>query len=714
MRTLRAHNIIFLLIILSTFAFCSNNNQDNIKTSFFSVSWIKSSVRSWKYTINPGRKSIDVMLPVFEIDGKQIPTVLSHLTEAGKPVTLRNGVTEYIYEGSFQEDTTLRLLIAFRIANDNPVLRFCYQLRSSGNQKLTKQTGRDSLIYLSYSMKDLPEANEIRFSVFNEMIHSCHLTETNLGASDFTNFGSAIGPILLGSNNQNTFLFAYEHDSMFPNNFLVYQLHPDRKVELCAVKGNYYGDQEANDYSTIWFEISGVEGNQESLAAYYRTFILKYISENTESRKPYIYYNTWGRQERVKWAGDQYLTTMNLDYTLREIDLAHEMGIEIYEFDAGWFDKTGDWGVNLKNFPDSFKQVREKIEGYGMKIGVWMNPAKAAVSSLALVENKNCLKTWNGKPGIPSPEWETEESTNMCLVSPYWEHYAEVLIRMHKELGISYFYLDGTGQSGCNDSTHFHGTMANKPEERQQCYGFLMPIYLGKIIEKVSAICPEVIFDFDVTESGRIGVGLQFLASGRYFILNNGPYFRNFDLGESLLPNGNHNIFIHPGPARTWFIRSVLDYDKWIPSELFLANYQPDDPENSQIINLASLILGQNSIWGELLKTSPEGVALFHNILGKYKRIRDDVAIASPIRVGNPGDTPEIYEKINPRTGRGAVVIFANSKGKFSYITKNMVVDTIWYNEGVNVKISNDRHAKIDAIFEKASAAIIFFGVKDE
>jgi alpha-galactosidase len=232
-------------------------------------------------------------------------------------------------------------------------------------------------------------------------------------------------------------------------------------------------------------------------------------------------------------------------------------------------------------------------------------------------------------------------------------------------------------------------------------------------MEKVCTACPDVVFDFDVTESRRIGVGLQFISNGRYFILNNGPYFRNFDLGESLLPNENHNIFINPGPARTWFIRSVLDYDKRIPSNLFLANYQADDFENSQIINLASLVLGQNSVWGEILKISPEGVALFHDILEKYKQVRDDVMAASMIHFGKPGDNPEIYEKINQETGRGVVVIFANSKGNFSYITKNSVVSEFWNNKEVNVKIDSG-HATIDATFNETSAAIIFFGVKQE
>ncbi|OFX28836.1 MAG: hypothetical protein A2W92_14815 [Bacteroidetes bacterium GWA2_42_15] len=694
---------------------CSSQNNTKMETSLFSISWNASSIGSWNYSVKPAGKTIELKLPVFEIDGKRTPVILSGLIETSQPTILRNGITEYIYEGMFQSDPTLRLLVKFRIATDNPVVRFCYTLKTSGEQKLTRESGKDDLTYLSYSMKDFSDIKEINLSVFNEMIHSCNLGETQIYEADFANSGSVAGPILLASNGQTTFLCAYEHDSMYPDNYLKFGFQPDMTVGLLAEKGNYFAGQSTDGFSTIWFEVAGIAGGENEMADKFRTFIHKYQTVNLESRKPYIYYNTWGRQERVKWAGGQYLTTMNLEYTLREIDRAHDMGIEFYVLDAGWFDRTGDWGVNLKNFPDGFKQISERLNGYGMKLGVWMDPAKAAITSQVFLKNKNSIKTWNGKPDTPSLVWETEESTDMCMVSSYWDTYADVLIRLYNELGIRYFYLDGVGQSGCNSQEHFHGTIENTTEESQQCYGFLLPVYLGKVMKKVCTTCPDAIFDFDVTESRRIGVGLQFLANGRYFILNNGPYYYNFDLcprGESILPNGCRNIFIQPGPARTWFMRSVLDYDKWIPSNLFLANYQPDDPRNSQIINLASLVLGQNSVWGEILKTSPEGVALFHEILEKYKLVRDDVVAASPVHFGKPGDTPEIYEKINPATGKGVVVIFANSKGKFWYITKHSVSEKIWHNEGVNVSITPDKHAKISVEFNEASAAIVFLGTK--
>jgi len=702
-------NLFLVISFIPALISCTNRTQNYIETPVFTISWPSSSVGSWEYKLKPESKPVEIRLPVFEIDGKQTPAILSGLVATSQPATLQNGVTEYIYEGSFQSDTTLWLQVKFRVAADNPIVRFCYTLKSSGGQKLTKESGADNLVYLSYSFSDSPEAKEIRLSVFNEMVHSCNLDEIEIYEADFASSGKAVGPILLGSNGQTTFLCAYEHDSMYPDNFLEFSFAPDKTAGLRAVKGNYYAGQPVDGFSTIWFEAGGVAGDENKMAAQFRTFMLKYQSVNAESRKPYIYYNSWGRQERVKWAGGQYLTTMNLEYTLREIDRAHDMGIEFYVLDAGWFDRAGDWGVNLKNFPDGFKQIREKLEGYGMKLGVWMDPAKAALTSQAYLQNQPCIKVRDGKPDTPSLVWETEESVDMCLVSPYWEEYADILIRLYKELGISYFYLDGIGQSGCNHNGHFHGAPGNPPEECRQTYGFLLPVYLGKIMEKVCTACPDAILDFDETEARRIGVGLQFLANGRYFILNNGPYFKNFDLGESLLPNKCHNIFIQPGPARTWFMRSVLDYDKWIPSNLFLANYQPDDPENSQIINLASLVLGQNSIWGEILKTSPEGVAVFHEILEKYKQVRDDVAAASPIVSGNPGDTPEIREKINPVTGKGLVVIFSNGSGKFTYVVKNQVASSFWATPGTSVEITGG-HAKISATFNEASAAIVFFG----
>ena len=129
-------------------------------------------------------------------------------------------------------------------------------------------------------------------------------------------------------------------------------------------------------------------------------------------------------------------------------------------------------------------------------------------------------------------------------------------------------------------------------------YAFRIGPRLAEIAERLGEQVPGAVVDFDVTEGGR-AVGLAFLTAGRYFLVNNGPYYQNYDVPIDPRKD-NWNLFFHKGPARTWITRSTYGYDKWIPAELFLTHYFPDDPEDAQLVDVASLILGHDGIWGDL------------------------------------------------------------------------------------------------------------------
>ena len=126
-------------------------------------------------------------------------------------------------------------------------------------------------------------------------------------------------------------------------------------------RGNYVPGQtiDANHpYQSIWMETAAVRGNVDQLASTYRSFVLKYMTQNPATRKPYIFYNTWNFQERNKWwNGKPYLESMNEDRILKEIDVAHRMGVDVFVLDTGWYEKTGDWTVSRKRFPDGLKAV---------------------------------------------------------------------------------------------------------------------------------------------------------------------------------------------------------------------------------------------------------------------------------------------------------------------------------------------------------------------
>jgi alpha-galactosidase len=683
-----------------------------IRTAFFGV---QLGSGQWTYRMAVG-KALVFGLPVFDIDGKQVKASVSGWV-AGPVHDLPNGTREEVITGVVTSDKTLRLAITFRWAADNPIVRFRYTLSSVGSHRLSKPAGIDELQYFSVSLGAQSRFKEVRLSDFDEKYHSNILEEAIIGSKEFGDSARLMGPMLEAGDGQSTFILAYEHGSQFPDRFLEFRLRPDRSVALSAVKGNYLNGQaldKDHGYESIWFEAGGVAGGDEKLASTYRSFILKYITQNLDSRKPYIYYNTWGRQERAKWAGGSYLSTENLATTLKEIEVAHRMGVDVYVLDAGWFSKTGDWRVNTGPafFPDTLRQVRALLDKYGMRLGVWIGPTSAAMSSDLLKKNRDYIMELHGKKSEPGPIWETENSVSLDIVSPYWNALADELIRLTRDMGVSYFTFDAVEQYACDGANGFHGTEANSPQERAESYAFQLPVYLSKVADKVCGAAPGTIFELDVTEKGR-SMGLGFLSSGKYIILNNGAYFHNFDIvppWQTPLANGNVQIFTNPGPARGWFTRSVLSFDKWVPSTLLLTYYQTDGSRNSQLINLASLILGQNGVWGNILDNSPEDVQFIHDILEKYKQVRDDVTLSDPVREGEPGNSAEVVEKIHAGSGKGEVVLFSNG-GHSRYITAHRADPRIWCTDGVKVHLDNAGRAVIDADFDSSSAKIVFFGV---
>lgn len=709
------NRLLFPLIILVFLIGCKIKKSSLVivENALVKVSVGNTKHSLWEYSISKTGKIYNFQAPEFEIDGRLCPAVLASVKLTGIPEKLKNGVTEYTIEGNLKEIPDIILRTSFLVTENNPIIRFRYGLFSQVPHKLTKTNGHDHINYLKVSTNGPGKLKEIRFSEFNEMVHSFCLSERELGQQYFSDSISIMGPMVAGSDKSSSFLIAYEHGSQVPDKFLEYFLSPDKSITLKACKGNYYDGfviNKENYFQTIWFETGAVSGDENQLAATYRDFVLHYMSQNSESRKPYIFYNTWNYQERNRnWYKKPYLADMTFDRMMKEIEVAHNVGIEVFVIDAGWFEKTGDWTPSLKRFPDGLKKINKNLKDKGMKLGLWFNPTVAAVSSNMLKDHRDCVRTKNGKVGTPTPVWETEESYGMCLVSPYRDAFAAELIRLYKELGVTYFKWDAIGQYECDDPRHFHGNSNNTPQERMDSYAFEIGKSMSYVVDKLVKECPDAIVDFDITEGAR-SVGLGFLSSGKYFLINNGPYYFNYDIPFDR-ENGQWNIFFYPGPARTWICRTPLTFDKWIPSVLFLTHYLPDDPYENQSIAVGSLIMGQNGIWGDLLNISPEGVGFFHESLAYYKQVRDDITKATILRDGTVGGSPEVYEKVSKENGNGAIVLFSSHKGNYEYVSNCKPDQKYWSTRGINVSFDKDGHAIIKVSFDNAEAKIIFFGV---
>ncbi|MFC1463112.1 alpha-galactosidase, partial [Verrucomicrobiota bacterium] len=446
-------------------------------------------------TASLGDAVVLLTAPALTLEGRRITCALSLVTQT---VTheLEHGVTETRHTGPLADALPVTMTAVVRQRSGSPFARFRYELDTESSCRIG--VGADTQPeYLSLAIGPDAKATAVRLGEFEESVHSYHLTERPIRAEAFTLGFDEAGPILAVECGGHTALLGYEHGATAPDTFLKYEfISTDggvRSVRLVAVKGNVPGgtDISRTPFQTVWFQVGLVDGGLDACAAAYRSFVLRDMSPNTASRSPWVFYNTWNYQERNKhWHGKDYLDSMRQERMVQEIDVAGRMGIDTFVLDTGWYAKTGEWAVNPDRFDADLATLRKMLTDRGMKLGLWFSPGQSAVSAEITQAHLDCRCESDGKPWDAHPVWETEESYHMCLASRWWEAFADELIRLHREVGVTYFKWDAIQQYGCESPNHSHGMTDNTPQERRDCAAFEQVRYMAKIVDKVCASCP--------------------------------------------------------------------------------------------------------------------------------------------------------------------------------------------------------------------------------
>ena len=653
-----------------------------------------------------------------EVAGRVVVGAMREVREVGHGRSA-GGVEWAEWEGDVAGEPGLRVRLEARWGDTGAggVVRMRWTWVSQGVRRLTKVGGSDQAGYLSLRGAALGRVWEVGLSDFVELSHSYTLMERELSAEEMAVGAEVMGPLLVVEREGGgVVVMGYEHGSQHPDCFVRFAVGSGG-VELGAVKGNYLAGQDisSSPFVSPWLHVGVGEGLGE-VARRYRRFMLREQSENAESRKPYIYYNSWNHQERIHdWQGRPYLDDMRQERIEREVEVAGRIGVDTFVIDTGWYQKTGDWEVNRERFPDGLAKISGMLRERGMRLGLWFDNA-AALSSRMFAEHGDCVMGVGGKRGEPSPIWETEASHRLCPVSRWWSAFADELIRLHGETGVTYFKLDAIQQMNvwaavphycCDEPGHDHGDASHTAAERGERFAYLLPLYMAKIAERVREKVPGSILDFDMTEGGRC-FGLSFLSAGKFFLINNGPYFWSYNIPKP--EKYSPNLLFYPGPARSANARTTCGFDKWLPLTTMLTHYLPDDGENFQTDTLASLMLGHGGIWGDLCGISADGVERLGGWLRKYKVVRDAVASACPVVTGRAGGTPEIHEKLFE--GRGVVCLFAQTPTEVKYVSRSAAAGKWSATAGVEVSQRGDGRAEVLARFAKGETAkFVLFGV---
>jgi len=93
-------------------------------------------------------------------------------------------------------------------------------------------------------------------------------------------------------------------------------------------------------------------------------WVEKHLRPPASGPVPMLGNNTWSPSEIRFDINDTKARAM--------VDNCHDLGIELFEVDAGWFTTAGDWNEDPEKFPAGLGQVSAYAHSKGIKFGLWI------------------------------------------------------------------------------------------------------------------------------------------------------------------------------------------------------------------------------------------------------------------------------------------------------------------------------------------------------
>ena len=312
---------------------------------------------------------------------------------------------------------------------------------------------------------------------------------------------------------------------------------------------------------------------------------------------PWIY-NTWEPFERH----------VSQDLILKLVDIAGNMGMDIFTIDDGWQQTYGDNSVNMTSFPAGLKPIQEAIEARGMRLGLWIPVAAIGASSAdfqhhpewGALDQDGKQKTTGTMAG---------QSHVMCLATPFRDSAADRINEAIGQFHLAYVKLDLTtifnayGEApGCWAKGHDHKDWAES----------LNRIYEGiaAITAKVYAKHPDVLLDLTFELWGQkhiIDAGL--LAAG--------------DLDWMSNVDDNHPGSAGPLQARTLLYQRATS----MPVEsMLIGNIHAELPTIQE--SFATEIGSAPVLLGDLRKLTAADQQWYHDKISWFKKLRASTRIS--------------------------------------------------------------------------------------
>ncbi|ACZ43404.1 glycoside hydrolase clan GH-D [Thermobaculum terrenum ATCC BAA-798] len=179
-------------------------------------------------------------------------------------------------------------------------------------------------------------------------------------------------------------------------------------------------------------------GEWDAAAHITHALVERYLSPALpDDRFPYVIFNTWG-----------YAWDLTPDVTLHCLEVATEVGAEVFVADYGWARDVGDWMSVPARMP-KLEELGRRVHAHGMLFGAWMAFANASPRSQVLLEHPE----WAAWPD----DWGSFGTRALCLAEPrVREWVTQQVLRVVREYELDYLVHDFELITPCRHPAHSH------------------------------------------------------------------------------------------------------------------------------------------------------------------------------------------------------------------------------------------------------------------
>jgi alpha-galactosidase len=183
---------------------------------------------------------------------------------------------------------------------------------------------------------------------------------------------------------------------------------------------------------------------------------------------------------------------------------AHDLGVELFVLDDGWFghrddDTTslGDWVVDRRKLPDGLGGIAERITALGMAFGLWIEPEMVSVDSDLFRAHPDWAIGIPGRPGTESRQQLVLDMGRAEVV----DHLAGVLTDVLASAPISYVKWDMN-----RNITEPYGPGLPAARQGEFFHRYILGVY--ELYRRMIDRFPDILFESCASGGGRFDPGM--------------------------------------------------------------------------------------------------------------------------------------------------------------------------------------------------------------